>query len=116
MKIKLVRHPYEDYKVGEIIDLGEEKNKSMVEFQRAVYATDDDLKPKKNAKPKARDEKPKKKKPLVDKPVKKAQKKKNIETGKKEAATNTTGKQIEKKGKSKKSSSEKDSFWNKLKE
>jgi len=37
MKIKLVRHPYQDHKIGDVIDLGEEKNKSLVEFQRAVW-------------------------------------------------------------------------------
>lgn len=38
MKIKIVKFPYMDYEVGEIIDLGEEQNRSLVEdFQRAVW-------------------------------------------------------------------------------
>ena len=37
MKIKLVRFPYEDHEVGEVVDLGEETNASLVEFQRAVW-------------------------------------------------------------------------------
>ena len=41
MKIKLVKFPYEDYEVGEIIDLGEEKNASLVEFQRAVWVEEE---------------------------------------------------------------------------
>ena|SRR3989344_3642727 len=35
--IKLANYPYREYKVGEIVDLGEEKNKSMVSLQRAVW-------------------------------------------------------------------------------
>ena len=52
MKIKLVRHPYGDYEVGEVVDLGEEKNKSMVELQRAVWVEEEEKKkrtPKKTA-------------------------------------------------------------------
>lgn len=41
MKIKLVKFPYEDYEVGEVIDLGEEKNASLVEFQRAVWVEEE---------------------------------------------------------------------------
>ena len=41
MKIKLVRYPYRDYKVGEIVDLGEEKNKSMVSIGRAVWVEEE---------------------------------------------------------------------------
>jgi len=37
MKIKLVKHPYMDYEIGDIVDFGEEKNASLVEFQRAVW-------------------------------------------------------------------------------
>lgn len=38
MKIKLINYPYGSYKVGEICDFGEEKNASLVSFQRAVWA------------------------------------------------------------------------------
>jgi hypothetical protein len=44
MKIKLVKFPYEDYEVGEVIDLGEEKNASLVEFQRAVWVEEEEKK------------------------------------------------------------------------
>lgn len=37
MKIKLIRYPYKDFETGEIVDLGEDKNKSMVSLQRAVW-------------------------------------------------------------------------------
>lgn len=37
MKIKLIHYPYGKYKVGEIVDLGEELNKSLVSFERAVW-------------------------------------------------------------------------------
>lgn len=37
MKIKLINHPYKEYGVGEVVDLGEEKNKSMVSIGRAVW-------------------------------------------------------------------------------
>jgi len=38
MKIKIVRFPYMDYEVGDVVDLGEEQNRSLVEdFQRAVW-------------------------------------------------------------------------------
>ncbi len=41
MKIKLIRHPYGDYEVGEVVDLGEEKNKSMVSIGRAVWVEEE---------------------------------------------------------------------------
>jgi len=41
MKIKLVKHSYMDYEVGEVVDLGEEKNASLVEFQRAVWVEEE---------------------------------------------------------------------------
>ena len=37
MKIKLIRYPYKDYELGEVVDLGIEKNESMVSIQRAVW-------------------------------------------------------------------------------
>ncbi len=37
MKIKLIRYPYMDYELGEVVDLGEDKNASMVSIQRAVW-------------------------------------------------------------------------------
>lgn len=40
MKIKLVRFPYKDFEIGEVVDLGEEKNRSMVSIQRAVWFED----------------------------------------------------------------------------
>jgi len=45
MKIKIVRIPYMDYEVGEVVDFGEEKNKSLVEnFQRAVWVEEEEKK------------------------------------------------------------------------
>lgn len=38
MKIRLVKYSYKDYKPGDVVDLGDEKNESMVELQRAVWA------------------------------------------------------------------------------
>ena len=46
MKIRLIRYPYKDYEIGEIIDLGEEKNKSMVSLQRAVWFEEEKKKPR----------------------------------------------------------------------
>ena len=37
MKIKLIRYPYKEYEIGDVLDLGKEKNKSMVSLQRAVW-------------------------------------------------------------------------------
>ena len=37
MKIKLINYPYYGHPVGEIIDLGEELNASLVSFNRAVW-------------------------------------------------------------------------------
>ena len=48
MKIKIIRVPYGDCEVGEIIDLGEEQNRSLVEdFQRAVWVEEEEKKPRK---------------------------------------------------------------------
>ena len=44
MKIKLVRYPYKDYEVGEIVDFGEEKNASMVSIGRAVWVEEEEKK------------------------------------------------------------------------
>ncbi len=46
MKIIIVRYPYMDYEVGEVVDLGEELNKSLVELQRAVWAKEEEKKKK----------------------------------------------------------------------
>lgn len=37
MKIKLIHYPYKDFQIGEIVDFGEEINKSLVSFDRAVW-------------------------------------------------------------------------------
>jgi len=37
MKIRLVNYPYLDYEIGDVVDLGEVKNRSMVSIQRAVW-------------------------------------------------------------------------------
>ncbi len=37
MKIKLTNYPYDKYTIGDICDFGEEKNASLVSFQRAVW-------------------------------------------------------------------------------
>jgi len=37
MKIKLTHYPYYDHQVGAIVDFGEELNKSLVSFERAVW-------------------------------------------------------------------------------
>jgi hypothetical protein len=47
MKIKIVKFPYKEFQVGEVIDLGEEKNRSMVNLQRAVWVGENNSKPKK---------------------------------------------------------------------
>ena len=53
MKIKLVGFPFRDYQIGEIVDLGEEKNRSMVALGRAVfYEPPEKPKPKKPVTPK----------------------------------------------------------------
>ncbi|MBU0572690.1 hypothetical protein KKH23_02910 [Patescibacteria group bacterium] len=44
MKIKLISYPYKDYEVGEIVDLGEDKNRSMVSLQRAVWVEEEEKK------------------------------------------------------------------------
>jgi hypothetical protein len=41
MEIKLIKYPYKDYEVGEIIDLGDEKNSSMVSIGRAVWVEEE---------------------------------------------------------------------------
>ena len=51
MKIKLVRYPYKDYEVGEIVDLGEEKNSSMVSIGRAVWVEEEEKKKTSKKKP-----------------------------------------------------------------
>lgn len=38
MKIKLIHYPYDEHQVGEILDLGDELNKSLISFGRAVWA------------------------------------------------------------------------------
>lgn len=38
MKIILINYPYKDHEIGDVLDLGEEKNKSMVSMHRAVWA------------------------------------------------------------------------------
>ena len=45
--IKLTNYSYREYKVGEIVDLGEEKNASLVSFQRAVWVGEDKKESKK---------------------------------------------------------------------
>ena len=37
MKIKIIHFPYYKHEIGEIVDLGEELNKSLVSFDRAVW-------------------------------------------------------------------------------
>ncbi len=37
MKIKLTNYPYQDQNVGDVCDFGEDKNKSLVALQRAVW-------------------------------------------------------------------------------
>ena len=37
MKIKIIHYPYQEHKIGDIVDLGEELNKSPVSFDRAVW-------------------------------------------------------------------------------
>jgi len=37
MKIKIIHYPYYDHKIGDIVDLGDELNKSLVSFDRAVW-------------------------------------------------------------------------------
>lgn len=45
MKIKLTGYPYKEYKIGDIVDFGDEKNKSLVSFGRAVWADEGILVP-----------------------------------------------------------------------
>lgn len=40
MKIKLINYPYQNFQIGDICDLGDEKNRSMVSLDRAVFVTD----------------------------------------------------------------------------
>ncbi|KKR71718.1 MAG: hypothetical protein UU16_C0055G0004 [Candidatus Woesebacteria bacterium GW2011_GWA2_40_7] len=37
MKIKIIHYPYYKHKIGDLVDLGEELNKSLVSFDRAVW-------------------------------------------------------------------------------
>ena len=39
MKIKIIHHPYYNHKIGDIVDLGEEINASLISFGRAVWVT-----------------------------------------------------------------------------
>jgi len=39
--IRLINYPYGKYKVGDEVDLGDEKNQSMVALGRAVFVGDD---------------------------------------------------------------------------
>ena len=43
-KIIIVRYPYDEYKVGDVVDFGDEVNASLVEFQRAVWANPPEVK------------------------------------------------------------------------
>jgi len=47
MNIKLVRFPYKDYEVDDVVDLGPEKNRSMVALGRAVWEEPPKVEPKK---------------------------------------------------------------------
>lgn len=49
MPIQLINHPFKDHEVGEVVDLGDEKNQSLVQLQRAIWVED---KPKKKRKKK----------------------------------------------------------------
>ena len=39
--------PYMEHEIGEIIDFGDEKNQSLVDFQRAVWVKEEKKKPTK---------------------------------------------------------------------
>jgi len=39
--IKLKNFPYKEHEVGDVVDLGEEKNRSMVDLGRAVFVGKD---------------------------------------------------------------------------
>ena len=39
MNIKIINYPYKDHQVGDIVDLGEELNKSLISFERATWVT-----------------------------------------------------------------------------
>lgn len=45
MKIRLVNYPYKEYEIGEVVDLGEKKNVSMVSIKRAVWEEEPKKKP-----------------------------------------------------------------------
>jgi len=63
MKIKIIHYPYYDHKIGDIVDLGDELNKSLVSFDRAVW-----IEPKSIfSKPLIQTETPKEIKPKVSK-------------------------------------------------
>jgi|GEM_PF-6947626 len=47
MEIILINYPYKDYEVGDVVDLGEKKNESMVAMGRAVWYVAPKGKPKK---------------------------------------------------------------------
>ncbi len=107
MKIKLINYPYLDYEIGEIVDLGEEKNKSMVALQRAVFVEEAE-----------KEKKPKKKTPKTTTQAKKTSKPKKL-------LTNKLGEEVQKKKKqieTEEAEEEKDedepegkNFWDKLK-
>ena len=50
---------YEDNGVGDIVDFGEEKNKSLVEFQRAVWISEEEIEIKEKARKKKGSKPPK---------------------------------------------------------
>lgn len=54
MKIKLKKYPYKDYEAGEVVDLGEEKNASMVRMGRAVFVAEEAPVKKKKTKKKSK--------------------------------------------------------------
>lgn len=110
--IKIIKYTYKDYEVGEVVDLGEEKNTSMVSFQRAVWWDNEEKEIKDGIVKTTATE------PEEDNTIKEDKGSEDEATnGKKEILQNKTKNQIIKKKEStsKKKSAFKGGFWDKLK-
>jgi len=117
MKIIIVKYPCEGYGIGDVADFGPEKNASLVELQRAVWA--EPPKPKKfaEAKKPSKTEEPRtsagtvqdEEEPQEEKPDPKKFKSREIKK-KEKMLVNELGEKIQEKKDGKRAS-----FWDKLK-
>jgi len=110
MNIKLVQYPYKDYKVGEVVDLGSEKNRSMVAIGRAVWEEAPKIEPKKETVEVTEEKEAESEKIETAEPAENnKESKESTKKPKKKLIENTLKKEIVKK------TSDKKGFWDKLK-